>query len=135
MIYLTKKMFFSASHRVYNPTWSDAKNEEIFGQCSNINGHGHNYELEVVVCGEINEETGYVMDLKKLKQIIKDIIISRVDHKNLNTDVPFLKNIIPTSENITKAFWNLLQEKLTNVKLYKIKLSESSTSSIEYYGE
>lgn len=128
-------MFFSASHRVYNPTWSDAKNEEIFGQCSNINGHGHNYELEVVVCGEINEETGYVMDLKKLKQIIKDIIISRVDHKNLNTDVPFLKNIIPTSENITKAFWNLLQEKLTNVKLYKIKLSESSTSSIEYYGE
>jgi len=134
MIYLTKKMQFSASHRIYNPNFSDEENTKIFKNCANKNGHGHNYSLEVTVAGNPNPKTGYVIDLKDLKEIIQKEIIDLVDHKNLNVDVKELQNIIPTSENLVVLFWKLLENKIPNAKLYKIKLSENENSSVEYFG-
>ena len=134
MIYLTKKMQFSASHRIYNPNFSDEENTKIFKNCANKNGHGHNYSLEVTVAGSPNPKTGYVIDLKDLKEIIQKEIIDLVDHKNLNVDVKELQNIIPTSENLVILFWQLLENKIPNAKLYKIKLSENENSSVEYFG-
>jgi 6-pyruvoyltetrahydropterin/6-carboxytetrahydropterin synthase len=128
-------MHFSASHRIYNPKFTDAENTRIFKQCANPNGHGHNFILEVVVCGEPNPDTGYVIDLKELKCIIQSEVIDLVDHKNLNIDVPALQNVLPTSENLVVFFWQLLADKIPSGKLYKIKLSESEHSSVEYYGE
>jgi len=104
MIYLTKILSFSASHRVFNPTLSDEENYELYQECSNPNGHGHNFVLEVVVKGEINSNTGFVIDLKILKQIIQKEIIDLVDHKNLNLDIKELNGIIPTSENLVLLF-------------------------------
>jgi 6-pyruvoyltetrahydropterin/6-carboxytetrahydropterin synthase len=104
MIYLTKILNFSASHRIYNPNFSESKNKQVFKQCANVNGHGHNFILEVVVCGEVNSETGYVIDLKELKNIIQKEVIELVDHKNLNVDVKELEGVIPTSENLAIMF-------------------------------
>src|SRR4030042_2438983 len=100
MIYITRREVFSASHRLYNEKLSDEENEKIFGKCSNPNGHGHNYTLEVVVAGEVDPLTGYVIDLSKLKKIIKENVTHKLDHKNLNVDVDFLKDILPSPENI-----------------------------------
>ena len=127
-------MRFSASHRIYNPNLSDDENTKLFKQCANQNGHGHNYILEVCVSGKPNPLTGYVIDLKDLKNIIQNEIIDLVDHKNLNVDVKELKNIIPTSENLVMLFWKLLENKIPNTKLHKIKLSENENSSVEYFG-
>jgi 6-pyruvoyltetrahydropterin/6-carboxytetrahydropterin synthase len=135
MIYITKAMKFSASHRIYNPNLSEEENFQLFKQCANKNGHGHNYLLEVSVKGNINKNTGYVIDLKELKCIIQREVISLVDHRNLNIDVTALKDVIPTSENLVILFWNLLENKIPNAELYKIKLCESDTSWVEYYGE
>jgi len=104
MIYLSKTLTFSASHRIYNPNLSDEDNQRIFKNCANPHGHGHNFTLEVVVRGKINPDTGYVIDLKDLKQIIQKEIIDLVDHKNLNIDVKELNGIIPTSENLLMVF-------------------------------
>jgi 6-pyruvoyltetrahydropterin/6-carboxytetrahydropterin synthase len=128
-------MRFSAAHRLFNPEFNDEKNEEIFDKCNNFHGHGHNYVLEVTVAGHPDPETGYVIDLKKLKQIIVDEIIEKVDHKHLNHDVDFLEGIIPTVENLVVVFWRILQRAITQGKLYKIKLYESETSYVEYFGE
>lgn len=125
---------FSAAHRLFNPDFSDAKNEAVFDKCNNFYGHGHNYYLEVTIAGEPNPETGYVIDLKKLKKIIMDEIIRKVDHKHLNFDVPFLEGIIPTVENLCLAFWKILKEKLPAGQLYKIKIYETDDSFCEYYG-
>ncbi|MHB9041231.1 MAG: 6-carboxytetrahydropterin synthase, partial [Melioribacteraceae bacterium] len=100
MIFVTRREVFSSSHRIYNPDFSENENERIFGKCSNPNGHGHNYTLEVTVAGEVDPKIGYVIDLKLLKEIIIENVIQKVDHKNLNLDVDFLKGKIPTSENI-----------------------------------
>lgn len=135
MLYVTRKVKFSASHRLYNPSFSDEKNEEIFDKCNNYYGHGHNYILEVTVAGLPNPETGYVIDLKYLKKILYDEIVEKVDHKNLNFDVPFLKGIIPTVENLAVTFWNILNDKIKNGRLYSIKLYESDTSYVTYLGE
>lgn len=135
MIYVTRKADFSASHRLYNPKWSDEKNDLVFDKCNNKNGHGHNYILEVTVCGDIDSDTGYVSDLKQLKKIIYEVIISKVDHKNLNVDVDFLRGIIPTAENIAIAFWNQLQDKILHGKLHSIRLHESERNMVEYKGE
>ena len=135
MIYITRKVHFSASHRLYNPDFDDKKNEEVFGICNNPLGHGHNYELEVTVCGEIPSETGMVIDLKKLKEILEQEIVSKVDHKHLNYDVDFLKNVIPTAENIAVKFWELLNDKIKGCSLYEIKLYESPNNSVAYRGE
>jgi 6-pyruvoyltetrahydropterin/6-carboxytetrahydropterin synthase len=135
MLYVTKKIEFSASHRLFNPNFSDIKNDEIFDKCNNFFGHGHNYLLEVTVAGTPDPQTGYVIDLKKLKRILKNEIIDKVDHKHLNHDVDCLKGIIPTAENLVITFWNLIYDKITDGKLYKIRLYESDSSYVEYFGE
>ncbi len=134
MVYLTKKMHFSASHRLYNPLLNEEENLKLFKKCANKNGHGHNFTLEVTVCGEINPKTGYLIDLKELKEIINKNVIELLDHSNLNIDIDFFKNVIPTSENIALFAWKALENKIPNAKLYKIKIAESETSAVEYYG-
>jgi 6-pyruvoyltetrahydropterin/6-carboxytetrahydropterin synthase len=134
MLYVTRREVFSASHRLYKPELTDEENEEIFGKCSNPNGHGHNYTLEVVVCGKLNPNTGYVIDLKLLKKIIRENVIKKIDHKNLNIDVDFLNGIIPTTENIAISIWNELVNKIPSGKLYSIKIYETENNYIEYRG-
>jgi len=135
MVYVTRKAHFSASHRLFNPSWPDAKNNAVFGKCNNPNGHGHNYDIEVTVAGEPPADTGMVIDLKKLGDIVEKEIVDRVDHKHLNHDVDFLQGIIPTAENIAKAFWKILQAHIAEGKLYSIKLYESENNFVEYRGE
>jgi 6-pyruvoyltetrahydropterin/6-carboxytetrahydropterin synthase len=135
MIYITRKVHFSASHRLYNPDFSDAQNDEVFGICNNKLGHGHNYELEVTLRGEIPKDTGMVMDLKELNKILQQEIISKVDHKHLNFDVDFMKNVIPTAENIAIKFWEILINRITEGDLYEIKLYESANNFVTYRGE
>ncbi len=135
MVYVTRRATFSASHQLYNPDLTDAENEAIFDKCSNKNGHGHNYVVEVTVAGEPNPKTGYVIDLKKLKEIVRREVIELVDHKHLNLDVDFMKGIIPTAENIAKAFWKVLEPKINEGKLYSIRLHETENNVVEYRGE
>ena len=135
MIYITRKLEFCASHRLFNPEYSDDKNAQVFGLCNNPNGHGHNYVMEVTVRGEVHPETGMVLDLKALKQLVNEEIILKVDHKNLNVDVPFLNNVIPTAENLAIRFWEALESKLENGELYEIKLYESERNFVIYRGK
>ncbi len=135
MIYVTRREVFSASHRLFNPNFSNEENDRFFGKCNNLNGHGHNYILEVIVAGEVDLNTGYVIDLKVLKEIIKKNVINKVDHKNLNLDVDFLKDMIPTAENIAIGIWNQLNDKLPSGKLYSIKLYETENNYVEYRGK
>ena len=135
MVYVTRREVFSASHRLFNPNLSDEENNSLFGKCNNPNGHGHNYTLEVTICGEVNPKTGYLIDLKLLKQIIIENVINKVDHKNLNLDVEFLAGKIPTAENIAIAIWDELESKIPSGKLYSIKLLETENNYIEYKGK
>lgn len=134
MIYLTRKTEFCASHRLFNPNFSPEKNENTFGLCNNPNGHGHNYVLEVTVKGEVDPDTGMVLDLKALKKLITHEIIDKVDHKNLNVDVQFMKGIIPTAENIAIKFWEILEPKIMNGTLHEVKLFESERNFVIYKG-
>ena len=134
MIYITRKLEFCASHRLYNPEYSDEKNAEVFGLCNNPNGHGHNYVMEVTVRGEVHPETGMVLDLKALKKLVNEEIILKVDHKNLNVDVPFLKGVIPTAENLAIRFWEALEPKIDSGQLHEIKLYESDRNFVIYKG-
>ncbi|MEC8957562.1 MAG: 6-carboxytetrahydropterin synthase [Nitrospinota bacterium] len=134
MIYITRRLEFCASHRLFNPDFSDEKNELTFGLCNNPNGHGHNYVLEVTVKGEVDPETGMVLDLKALKKLINEEIINKVDHKNLNVDVDFLKGVIPTAENIAIHIWNILKSKIESGKLHEVKLFESERNFVVYHG-
>ena len=134
-VYLTRRETFAAAHRLFKPELSDKENFELFGKCSNPNWHGHNYTLEVTVVGEVDSSTGFVLDIKKLKEIILENVISKVDHKNLNLDTDFMKGIIPTSENITVAIWNQLADKVPCGKLYSVKLYETENNYFEYKGE
>lgn len=135
MVYVTRKAHFSASHRLFNPAWSDERNNTVFGKCNNPNGHGHNYDLEVTVAGEAPAETGMVIDLKKLADIVEMEIVERVDHKHLNQDVDFLREIIPTAENMAMAFWKILSPKIHEGRLHSIRLYESVNNFVEYRGE
>lgn len=135
MVYVTRRATFSASHRLYNPDLTDAQNEAIFDKCSNKNGHGHNYVVEVTVGGEPNPKTGYVIDLKKLKEIVRREVIERVDHKHLNLDVGFMQGIIPTAENIAKAIWKVLEPKIDEGRLHSVRLHETENNVVEYRGE
>ena len=135
MIYVTRRTQFSAAHRLFNPTWSDERNEAIFDKCNNPKGHGHNYTLEVTVRGVPDAETGYVIDLKKLRDIVEEKIIDKVDHKHLNFDVDFLAGIIPTAENIVLCFWQILNNEIKQGSLHSIKLFESDNNFVEYFGE
>ena len=134
-MYITRREVFSASHRLWNSDLSEEQNIELFDKCANPNGHGHNFVLEVTVVGEIKNESGYVVDLKKLKNIIREEIISKVDHKHLNYDVDFLKDKIPTAENIVREFWRVLETKITKAKLSSIRLHETENNIVEYRGE
>ena len=135
MVYVTRRATFSAAHRLYIPDKSDQENELLFGKSSNPNWHGHNYTLEVVVKGKPDPETGFVIDVKTLKEIINEVIIKKVDHKNLNVETDFMKGIIPTSENITIAIWKQLENKMPSGKLYSVKLFETENNYFEYKGE
>jgi 6-pyruvoyltetrahydropterin/6-carboxytetrahydropterin synthase len=134
-ITVCRKAHFNAAHRLYNPEWNDAENEKTFGLCSNPNYHGHNYDLIVKVTGEIDPETGFVIDMNILKGIIEETIIKRYDHKNLNLDVEDFKNINPTAENIVIAIWNLLRVKINDNLGLKIVLYETERNFVEYAGE
>ncbi len=137
MLYLTRKVSFSSAHRLHNPALSDEENRKIYGECNNPDGHGHNYTLEVTVRGKISDKNGMVIDLKILKKIITEKILTKVDHKYLNYDVDFFKNIIPTAENIVTQFWKILKEALTEekVELYELKLYETENNIAIYRGE
>jgi 6-pyruvoyltetrahydropterin/6-carboxytetrahydropterin synthase len=116
---------FSAAHRLCRTDWSLQKNQEVFGLCANPNGHGHNYELEVSLEGPIDPETGMILDMKLLKAIVQKEILDRVDHKNLNVDVPFLEGRIPTAEVLAVAFWEVLESKIPEGKLYEVRVHET----------
>jgi 6-pyruvoyltetrahydropterin/6-carboxytetrahydropterin synthase len=135
MVYVTRKAHFSASHRLYNPEWDDERNESVFGKCNNPRGHGHNYEIEVTVRGDPPQETGMVIDLKRLGDIIERELIEQVDHKHLNHDVPFMRGIIPTAENMAIAFWKILEPHIREGRLFSIKVYESGNNFVEYRGE
>ena len=138
MIYVSRKEHFNAAHKMYNPNWSKEKNESFFGPCANENWHGHNYELFVTVKGIPDKETGYVMDLKMLSTIIRENVVDKVDHKNLNMDVDFLKGVLASTENFVIAIWDQLQSKIEEydgVKLHSIKLYETPRNFVEYFGE
>ncbi len=132
MLYITRKATFSASHRLYNPEFSEERNEAVFDKCNNV--HGHNYTLELTVAGVPAADTGYVVDLKILKAILDEEIIDKVDHQHLN-DVSFMRGIIPTAENLAVMFWQILERRIPAGKLYSLKLFESDNNFVEYRGE
>ncbi|MGB0861544.1 MAG: 6-pyruvoyl trahydropterin synthase family protein [Saprospiraceae bacterium] len=127
-----RKAHFNAAHRLHNPKWSDEQNREIFGLCNNPNYHGHNYDLEVRVTGEVDEETGYLIDLKILKDIIKVQIENRFDHKNLNLDTEEFKNLNPTVENVCFVIWKILRTHLDEKYEVGVKLYETPRNYVEY---
>lgn len=136
MIYITRKEHFNAAHKLYNPAWDDAKNLEVFGKCANKNWHGHNYELLVTVKGEINKDTGFVVNLKDLGDLIRHDITEILDHKNLNMDVPGLMNILPSTENMAIFIWDILMPKIKTMgaELHCVKLCETENNYVEYFG-
>lgn len=136
MLYLTRRERFSAAHRMYNPRWSNEKNLEIYGKCSNPNWHGHEYTLFVTIKGNINPETGYVINLKTLSALIKKKVIDKLDHKNINIEVDFMKNKVASTENLTKTIWEQLKPDISKlgVELHCIKIQETENNYIEYYG-
>ncbi len=135
MVYLTRIEHFNAAHKLFNPKWTVEQNEAIFGKCANTNWHGHNYELFVTIKGEPNPETGFLFDAKKLSQIIKIEILEKLDHKNLNLDVDFMNGIMCSTENLAIAIWKQLAHHLpANVQLHCIKLCETNTIFVEYFG-
>ena len=131
----TRRVHFSAAHRLYRPDWSDERNAEVFGDCSNPDWHGHNYELYVTVEGPIDPETGYVMDLKLLKEALNARVVDDVDHRNLNLQVPWMDGINPTTENFAVAIWDRLEGHLPDgVRLAKVRLEETARNAVEYTG-
>lgn len=136
-LYITRKERFNAAHKLWNPAWSAEKNHEIFGKCANENWHGHNYNLFVTVKGSINPETGYVIDLKWLSDVIRKEVTDKLDHKNLNLDVPFLEGKMASTEVLTLEIWDILYPllDLPNCKLYSVKLYETENNFAEYLGE
>jgi 6-pyruvoyltetrahydropterin/6-carboxytetrahydropterin synthase len=128
---VSKRVTFCAGHRLFNPAWSEERNRDVFGDCSNPNGHGHNYVLEVSLSGSVAESTGMVFNLKELRRIIDEDIIAKVDHKNLNIDVDFMKDVIPTTENLAGKIWEILDRKLGRELLAKVVLWESENNRAE----
>jgi 6-pyruvoyltetrahydropterin/6-carboxytetrahydropterin synthase len=136
MVYLTRLEHFNAAHKLYNKAWSKEKNEELFGVCANENWHGHNFDLYTTIKGNINPETGFLFDVKKLSKIIQEHVIKKLDHKNLNIDVDFLQGKMCSTEVLAMEIWKQLQTKLPNeVKLHRIKLYETPRIYVEYFGD
>lgn len=138
MVFITRIENFNAAHRVYNPAWTTEKNYAVFGKCANEYYHGHNFQLFVTVKGLPNPETGYVMDLKVLGDLVKQEIIGRVDHRNLNMEVDFMQGVIPSCENFIVKIWEILAPKIIaiapNAQLHSLKLEETPKHYVEYYG-
>ncbi len=136
MVYVTRVEHFNAAHKLFNQDWSREQNDAVFGKCANDNWHGHNYELYVTIKGKPNPETGFVYDAKKLSDLIKEEITEKLDHKNLNIDVDFMKGKLCSTENLAIGIWNQLQQRLPQgVHLHCIKLYETPRIFVEYYGE
>ena len=135
-VYITRRETFNAAHKLYRPDWSDEKNQEVFGKCSNANWHGHNFTIYVTVKGVPNPETGFVINLKDLSQIIKDYVVEPMDHKNLNVDVPFMEGLLASTENVVIQVWDQIKPHIENAggELVKIKLVETENNFVEYYG-
>jgi 6-pyruvoyltetrahydropterin/6-carboxytetrahydropterin synthase len=136
MIYQTRRERFCAAHRMFKKEWSDEVNQKVFGKCSNPNWHGHNYVLWVTVKGEPSDEHGFVMNMNILKQIILENVINKIDHKNINLEVDFMKGRIATTENLAISIWNALNPFIEKegASLHRIKIEETENNSIEYYG-
>lgn len=135
MVLLTRKAEFSSAHYYYNPAWSQQENEKVFGKCANRNGHGHNYTLEVTVAGEIDPVSGFVVDLKALKDIIEREVIQAYDHRHLNLEVPEFHSVIPTTENIAIAIWKRLEPKIIGARLQRVRVYEMPDLFADYCGE
>lgn len=135
MVYITRIEHFNAAHKLYNPSWSREKNEEIFGKCANENWHGHNFELYVTLKGDPDPDTGFVYDVKRLSLIVKEHVIEKLDHKNLNEDVDFMKGKLCSIENLVIGIWNQLVPHLPEkVQLHSLKLYETPRIFVEYFG-
>jgi 6-pyruvoyltetrahydropterin/6-carboxytetrahydropterin synthase len=136
MIYIQRRERFSSAHQLYNPQWTEAQNEAVFGKCANRNFHGHNFSLIVTVKGEINPDTGFVMNLVDLKHIIKAHVTDHLDHKNLNTDVPFMKGKMASTEVLAVEIWKILEPQINayGVWLHCIRLEETENNFVEYFG-
>jgi len=128
------KTTFSAAHRLCQPGFSDEENFALYGHCSNPNGHGHNYDLEVVVAGSIDEKTGMVINFYELSRLVDELIFDKVDHRNLNSDVEFMRGVIPTAENMSKVFWEVLEPHVKDGRLFSVTVGERGTNLVSYYG-
>lgn len=140
IIYVSRQEHFNAAHKLYNPNWSEEKNNEVFGPCANANWHGHNFDLIVTVKGEPDPDTGFVIDLKKLSILIREKITDKVDHKNLNLDVDFMIGKMASTEVLAMEFWKILEPHISHIsngrgKLHSIKLYETPRNFVEYFGE
>ena len=135
VVYATRRVHFNAAHRMHNPEKSDEWNRATFGECNHPNWHGHNYVLEVTVAGEPDRETGYVIDLGELKEVIRERVVRHLDHRNLNLDVDFLDGILPSTENLAVAVWHRLVDKIPAGRLHSVRLFESERNVVEYRGE
>ncbi len=136
MIYITRRERFNAAHRLFREEFTDEQNLEIFGKCSNPNWHGHNYELFVTVKGEINKQTGFLVNLKRLSRLIKENVISQLDHKNINLEVKFMDGKLASTENLAVGIWNELEQpiKQLDAELHCVKVTESENNFVEYHG-
>lgn len=135
MIYITRKARFNAAHKLWNDKWNEKKNLEVFGPCSNPNWHGHNYILEITVAGDVNPDTGFVTDLRKLKEILDRKVLKKLDHKNLNLDVDFMKGVQPSTENLAMAIWKEIEPEIREGKLQEVKIYETENNTVIYRGE
>ncbi len=133
---ITRRETFNAAHRLFRPEWDDQKNLEVFGKCSNPNWHGHNYTLYVTVEGNVDPETGFVLNLKTLSKIIDTFVLEKLDHKNINTEVDFMEGRLASTENLAIGIWLQLEKPISNLgaKLYCVKLVETEKNYVEYYG-
>jgi 6-pyruvoyltetrahydropterin/6-carboxytetrahydropterin synthase len=136
MIYITRRERFNAAHRLFKPEFTDEQNLEVFGKCSNPNWHGHNYELFVTVKGEIDESTGFLLNLKKLSEVIREKVIEKLDHKNINLEVDFMQGKLASTENLAVGIWNELEKIILSLgaELHRVKVSESENNFAEYFG-
>jgi 6-pyruvoyltetrahydropterin/6-carboxytetrahydropterin synthase len=133
-VVVTRLVHFNAAHRLHNPAKSDAWNAKTYGPCNHVNWHGHNYELEVSVIGEPDRDTGYVIDLGALRDLLQREILEPCDHRNLNIDVPFLRGVIPSSENLAIAFWGQIAPHVRGGRLWRVRLYETERNWVDYYG-
>ena len=136
MVYLTRLEHFNAAHRLFNSKWTDEKNEQVFGKCANKNWHGHNYQLFVTIKGDPDPDTGFIFDVKQLSMLIREHVIEKVDHLNLNLDIGFMKDKMCSTENLAIGIWNELKKNLpTAIQLHSVKLYETERIYVEYFGE